>query len=346
MSLDAATLRDFEKAATWKIASSSKTIAQRPGWTLALSRLALGSGCCVCMVPETGSGKFSILDRIFLRDPSDIKNGYRQAIKLPRNLVSEFGYVESFASVPAWAKLEALRTVFERGFAAVFPRGDFVQDRSYSAFDDGIEVRCESGSELLLEWAAAGCPEPKLARRSKKNETDGYLATPLVEAELDLWDFGAALTWEANRTLGASRNGRFRLAAISKSGTGVLEKRGLGFALDGKARKTTVAKIQQVSDKSLPKKISSKRLCARSGCLEAISKLEAGGRHAFPWISEIPDTTAIIDVLNHLTDQDFAVVPPKYRPDLEPEMFDAQRKAVLMEEWLEAGKPKVWLEEA
>lgn len=164
--LDDNTLDSFEKAVLWKISSNVRTISEQPGWTLAVSRAARGSACCVCMAQEVKPGEFNILDRIFLRDPSEIQGNHWPVIVLPKNLVSEFGYVEATSSLPAWARRKVFEAIWERGFTVDFPKGNFFQNRRSFAFDDGIEVRCEFGEKLILEWNLAGCPEPKLVRRS------------------------------------------------------------------------------------------------------------------------------------------------------------------------------------
>lgn len=335
--LDDNTLDSFEKAVLWKISSSSRTVSERPGWTLAVSRVARGSGCCVCMAPEVKPGEFSILDRIFLRDPSEIHGNHRPAIMLPKNLVSEFGYVEATSSLPAWARRKVFEAIWERGFAAVFSDGYFFQNRRSFAFDDGIEVRCESGEKLFLEWDLAGCPEPGPARKSENSGQARRLGPPLAEAEQKRWDFGAALTWEANRIFGASGNRRFRLAVAEGEMPDTPETIGLSFVLEGGSEQLDVAEIWEDPWKS--------QLEVSPGSLEPVKQLEKHAKSGAVWMSDIPDISSIVDILTHLRTKTFTATPPRSRPDMKPVVFDSSRKAAMVERWEEAGKPKVWLED-
>lgn len=185
-----------------------------------------------------------------------------------------------------------------------------------------------------MEWDLAGCPEPGPARRSEHSGQAVRLGPPLAEAEQKLWDFGVALTWEANRIFGASGNRRFRLA-VEEGETP--ETSGFSFVLEGGSEQLDAAEIWEDPWK--------KRLTVPPCSLEPAKQLEKRAKSGAVWMSDIPDISSIVEILTHLRANTFTATPPRSRPDVKPAVFDFRRKAAMVEKWEEAGKPKVWLED-
>lgn len=328
-------LLDFEKAIYWKLASVSKLRAAEAGWRMVASRMARGAKCCLAFSPKPvavsgewmlpGAKADVVLSRAFVHQlnvkPS---RGYTPAHMLPVELLPEFGYVELVSSLREPARMAILEQLWKQGFSVELPAAE-TDSRGQLALseDDWLEVRCESPDKWFLEWAAAGCAEPDLAPDSC------YEPTYSLE-EVERWQFAEALTWKANKLLKPSQ-GRYRLAAVwdMKSCVVPLES-SLSFVLDsdaerlGRAAATVTMRVKRELWKSV--RVHRVRAAAPAGL-------------DFAWVNELPDGDDAWQVVKWLSES------PAFKLDFGNwhMRLGAAKKRKLVEEWKQAGSPRVWL---
>lgn len=317
-------VRDFIAALTWKTARPSS------GWRLALSRTMLGR-CCVMGFIEFGeNGRPSEVNQMLLRVAEKTPDLRRPAIKMPLSLMPELADAVPLEDVPAELAAQAVDAVCESGFQI----NTFNEWSSSFALQDISRsmVQVVSLEQLLLEWTAAGSPEP-----GKFQPADD--ADSSIESTYRLYQTGQAVAWIVDKWLRQFRSdGVWRLAAVMPMKPGMMRDYAMEFVLD---RPDAQPGSERVSASLRKARRLGERMWIEPASRPLIMEQDEDG---CVWMSSLDNSRTLEMNLKRLSENDFAVAPPtgvKWS-EAEPLEITAAGKRAAVAQWIAAGRPRIW----